>query len=87
VRTEIPYRDGKLTLVSDFQERITKTRYRASGHVLITFKDILLTSEAAEYDEETREGSQPADALQPRGAMARLLASRVQLQHADGRLL
>jgi len=56
VRTEIPYRDGKLTLVSDFQERITKTRYRAAGHVLIAFKDIVLTSEAAEYDEETREG-------------------------------
>jgi len=55
VRTEIPYRDGTLTLVSDFQERITKTRYRAAGHVLITFKDIVVTSEAAEYDEETRE--------------------------------
>ena len=55
VRTEIPYRDGKVTLVSDFQERVTKTRYRATGHVLITFQDIVVTAEAAEYDEETRE--------------------------------
>jgi LPS-assembly protein len=56
VHTEIPYRDGKLTLVSDFQERITKTRYRAKGHVEITFQDIVLTCDELEYDEVTREG-------------------------------
>ncbi len=56
VRTQIPYNDGTVTLVSDFQERTTKTRYRASGHVEITFQDIVLTCEEAEYDEETREG-------------------------------
>ncbi len=56
VRTEIPYSDGTVVLVSDFQEKITRTRYRASGHVEVRYQDILLTSEEAEYDEESREG-------------------------------
>jgi LPS-assembly protein len=57
VRTEIPYREGKVTLVSDFQERVTRTRYRASGNVLITYQDIVITCDEAEYDEATRSGS------------------------------
>jgi LPS-assembly protein len=57
VRTEIPYRDGTVVLISDFQERITRTRYRASGHVRITFQEMLITCDEAEYDEESREGS------------------------------
>ncbi len=57
VKTEIPYRDGTVILVSDFQERITRTRYRASGHVRITFQEMLITCDEAEYDEESREGT------------------------------
>jgi LPS-assembly protein len=57
VKTEIPYRDGTVILVSDFQERITRTRYRASGHVRINFQEMLITCDEAEYDEATREGS------------------------------
>ncbi len=56
VRSEIPYRDGTVVLVSDTQERITKTRYRAKGHVVITFQDTAVSGEEAEFDEETREG-------------------------------
>ena len=56
VHTQIPYSDGIVTLVSDYQEKITRTRYRASGHVEIAFRDIVLTSDEAEYDEATREG-------------------------------
>ncbi len=56
VRTEIPYRDGKVVLLSDFQERISKTRYLAKGNVDVTFQDIVLTSDEVEYDEETRQG-------------------------------
>ena len=56
VRTEIPYRDGTVLLVSDFQERITKTRYRARGQAEITFQDVHITAEDLEYDEVTREG-------------------------------
>jgi LPS-assembly protein len=63
VRTELPCRDGKVILVSDLQERITKSRYRATGHVVVTFKemrttnqDMIMTGETAEYDEETQEG-------------------------------
>lgn len=56
VRSEIPYRDGKVILLSDYQERITKTRYRAKGHVEISFQDSVMTCDEAEYDEETREG-------------------------------
>ena len=61
VRTEIPYRDGTVVLISDFQERITRTRYRASGHVRITFQEMLITCDEAEYDEESREGSAKGD--------------------------
>ena len=56
VRTEIPYREGTAVLVSDFQERIAKTRYRARGHVEITYQDMVITCDEAEYDEITREG-------------------------------
>jgi LPS-assembly protein len=56
VRTEIPYRDGTVVIVSDFQERVSKTRYRAQGHVEIAFQDMMMTADAAEYDEETRQG-------------------------------
>jgi LPS-assembly protein len=56
VRTEIPYRDGIVVLLSDSQRKLSKTRYRAEGHVRITYKDIVMTGEEAEYDEKTGEG-------------------------------
>jgi LPS-assembly protein len=56
VRTEIPYRDGTVTLLSDSQDGIAKTRYRAKGHVQITFQDFVISGEEAQYDTETREG-------------------------------
>lgn len=56
VRTEIPYREGTVILVSDFQERISKTRYRAKGHVEITYQDMMMTCDELEYDEVTRQG-------------------------------
>ena len=56
-RTEIPYRDGMVILHYDFLESITKTRYRIKGHVVITFRDMRITCEEAEYDEATREGT------------------------------
>ena len=56
-RTEIPYRDGMVILHYDFLESITKTRYRIRGHVVITFRDMRITCEEAEYDEATREGT------------------------------
>src|SRR5437762_12744581 len=56
VRTEIPYRDGTVLLVSDFQERLTKTRYRARGHVEITYQDVHITAAGLEYDEASCEG-------------------------------
>lgn len=56
VRTEIPYRNGTVVLISDFQERTNRTSYRAWGNVLITFNDFVMTSEEVVYDEATREG-------------------------------
>jgi LPS-assembly protein len=56
VRSEIPYQDGTVILTSDFQERMTETRYHAKGHVVITFQDQVLTGDEGEYDEETGEG-------------------------------
>jgi len=43
-------------MLSDSQERISKTQYRAAGHVEITFKDIVLTGDEVQYDEQTQEG-------------------------------
>lgn len=56
VRTEINSRYGIVTLTSDRQETISGNRFRASGNVLITFKDIVITGEEAEFDKETGEG-------------------------------
>jgi LPS-assembly protein len=55
VRTAIPYRDGTVTLVSDSLEILNKTRYRAKGHVQLTFQDIVVSGEEAQYNKETRE--------------------------------
>jgi LPS-assembly protein len=56
VRTEILYEEGKVILLSDYQERITQTRYRAKGRVKMTYQDILLNCDEVEYDEASREG-------------------------------
>src|SRR5271157_3812731 len=56
IRTEISYRDGTVILLSDSQSRITKTLYRAEGHVKITFQDMIATGDEAQYDMDTREG-------------------------------
>jgi LPS-assembly protein len=55
VRTEIPYQDGVITLLSDSLEIVGKSQYRAKGHVKITFQDIVVTGEEAQYDKETRD--------------------------------
>jgi LPS-assembly protein len=59
VYTVIPYRDGEFVLISDSQsdgEGNIKTRHSATGHVLMTFQDIRITCNHAEYDEVTRKG-------------------------------
>ncbi|MBP1595296.1 MAG: Organic solvent tolerance protein OstA [Acidobacteria bacterium] len=56
VRTEISYPEGKVVLLSDSQERFGKSRHRATGHVLITYQDLVITCDGAEYDEATQEG-------------------------------
>jgi LPS-assembly protein len=53
---EIPTRYGIVALTSDRQEQ-TGNRFSAAGHVVIVFKDVVVTGEAAEYDKETGEGS------------------------------
>jgi len=56
IRTEIPYRDGTVIMLSDTQEVISKTLYHAKGHVRITYQDFDVTGEEAEYDKETGRG-------------------------------
>jgi LPS-assembly protein len=56
VRSEIRSKNGTVVLVSDFQEALSKSRYRATGHVMITYQDTIMTGETAEYDRETHEG-------------------------------
>jgi LPS-assembly protein len=56
VRTLIPYRDGIVTLTSDYQDSVQKTRYRARGHVEVTFQDFVISGEEAQYDSESRDG-------------------------------
>ncbi len=55
VRSEIPYRDGTVVLLSDFQEKVG-TQYNAQGHVVVTYKDISMSSDEAKYDQETQDG-------------------------------
>ncbi|HSW38854.1 MAG TPA: putative LPS assembly protein LptD, partial [Acidobacteriota bacterium] len=55
VRTDIEHRDGAVTIISDVQEKIA-SRHRAKGRVKITFRDMVITGEEAEYDEETGKG-------------------------------
>ena len=53
VRTEIPCGKDKLVLLSDKQERAGDTRFRATGHVVITFLDMVIGCDEAEYDGKT----------------------------------
>jgi LPS-assembly protein len=55
VRTEIPYREGRIILTSDSQEKMA-SRYRASGHVVIFFRDMVISGDEAEYNEDSGEG-------------------------------
>jgi len=52
-RREILYGGNKLVLISDRQEKAGKTLYRATGNVAITYLDMIITCDEAEYDEET----------------------------------
>jgi LPS-assembly protein len=56
VRHEFPYRDGIVTLRANTLEKSPQSRYLAKGKVVITFKDITVSGDNAEYNEETREG-------------------------------
>jgi LPS-assembly protein len=56
VRHEFPYRDGIVTLLADSLEKSPKSRYLAKGHVFITFQDIAISGDEAEYDDLTRQG-------------------------------
>ncbi|MGA2262380.1 MAG: putative LPS assembly protein LptD, partial [Acidobacteriota bacterium] len=53
---EIPYRDGKLTIASDYMDSVGDT-YHATGHVRITFQDMVITCDGAEYNHATRKGT------------------------------
>ena len=55
VRTELRLRDDMVILTSDTQEKIGP-RYSARGNVRISYKDILVSGDAAEYNEETSTG-------------------------------
>ncbi|MFH1573467.1 MAG: LPS assembly protein LptD [Acidobacteriota bacterium] len=57
VRTEIKYSEGVVVLTSDVQERTPPGRYSARGNVEITYRDIRITCDEAEFEERTREGS------------------------------
>jgi len=50
LRKVIPYGEQRIVLISDQQERVGRTLYRATGNVVITFLDMVLTCDEAEYD-------------------------------------
>ncbi len=56
VRHEFPYREGIVTLRADSIEKSPQSRYLAKGHVLITYQDITVSGDAAEFNDSTREG-------------------------------
>jgi hypothetical protein len=49
-RKEIPYGEDKLVLIFDHQQRISGTLYLATGNVAITFRDMVIGCDKAEYD-------------------------------------
>ncbi|MBZ5495528.1 MAG: LPS assembly protein LptD [Acidobacteriia bacterium] len=57
VSTALPYKDGTVVLTSGRQERISKTTYRLSENVRITYQEIVITCDSAEFDEVTRKGT------------------------------
>jgi lipopolysaccharide assembly outer membrane protein LptD (OstA) len=57
VRTVIPSRYGIVTLTSDQQEEIAGNLFRAKGNVTVTFKNVVVNAEAAEYNNDTGTGS------------------------------
>jgi LPS-assembly protein len=54
-RSEIPYREGTVVLLSDSHKRI-QGRHYIKGHVLATYQDYVISGDEASFDEETREG-------------------------------
>jgi LPS-assembly protein len=57
VRTEIPYRNGKVVVISDSQgEGAVKAEWHAKGHVKIYFEDIVITADEAVFNLDTKEG-------------------------------
>jgi LPS-assembly protein len=57
LRTEIPQKDGSVVvLIADDLLQKIKTLYTAKGHVLITYKDIVMSGDEVHYDENTGEG-------------------------------
>ncbi len=55
-RTEIPLGNDKLVLVSDHQELVNKTLYRATGNLVAAFRDFAIACDNAEFDTVTRQG-------------------------------
>lgn len=53
---EIPYRDGKVIIAFDYMDTVGDT-YRATGHVRITFQDMVITCDGAEYNGVTHKGT------------------------------
>ena len=56
VRHEFPYRDGMVTLRADTISKSRESIYTASGKVFITFQDLAVSGDEAEYNEKTGEG-------------------------------
>ncbi|MBN1569954.1 MAG: LPS-assembly protein LptD [Acidobacteria bacterium] len=57
VRHEFPYRDGTVTLLADSLRTVSGGRFLAKGSVAITFQDVMVSGDEAQYDEKTREGT------------------------------
>ncbi len=57
VRHEFPYRDGTVTLLADSLTGSPNSLFLAKGRVTITFQDITVSGDEAQYNEKTREGT------------------------------
>jgi LPS-assembly protein len=81
VTTEIPYRSGKVVITSDYQD-ITKTLRHAAGHVTITYQDVQITCDSADYDEATHKGSTSGKTQFSQGQQS-LACSRAEFDASD----
>ena len=57
IRTELLYKGDKIIILSDNQEWLSETHYRAEGNVKISYKDIVMVGDRIEFHRKSGQGT------------------------------